>query len=241
MITGEDLIAAAATIGSMPQAALSQRLGQLEEERRRRSGIAAVRQSAELDSLDLDEAAYQLARQHHADGNLAAAARWYRAAAANDYADAALLLGNVLEQLAEKYLTGPSTRASVRDELSLVTEAARWYIEAYGAGHLEAAERVDPMIARHDPNRVRPVPAEPPPHGREPEPAACEDGGLQAVLEESELEAAVRHFRDCVACQQELISHGGLLPTIRPSPPLDSVTALPLGIRHCVISGGCHG
>jgi hypothetical protein len=208
MISEEDLIAAAATVRSMSQTVLDQRLTELEAERQRRSDFSTASQDADLDSTQLDEAAYQLARQYHADGKLAAAARWYRTAALNDYADAALQLGYVLEGLAENYLNSPLSAAVVRDELNLVIDAAQWYAEALGAGYFEeAAERLDWLIPRHDPNRPRPAPCEP-----VARPAPCDQGGLQTVNQRCLVEEAVEHVRQCPACQRELMALGGMLP-----------------------------
>lgn len=88
MTVDELLDAAAASVTCMPDAVTARRLEELEAERRRRSGIASARHRAELESLDLDLAAYQLARQYDDSGHLDAAARWYKMAAANDFADA---------------------------------------------------------------------------------------------------------------------------------------------------------
>jgi hypothetical protein len=212
MIAEEDLIAAAATVRSMPQTVLDQRLSELEAERKRRSDFSTASQDADLDATQLDEAAYQLARQYHADGKLAAAARWYRTAALNDYADAALQLGYVLERLAENYLNGPLSAAVVRDELNLVIDAAQWYADALGAGYFEeAAERVDRLISRHDPSRPRSAPHAPVARPA-PDPAPCDQGGLQAVNQRCLVEEAVEHVRQCLACQQELMALGGMLP-----------------------------
>jgi hypothetical protein len=48
LITDDDLIAAAATIGQMPQPVVSQRLAQLEQERERRARLAALGQGAPM-------------------------------------------------------------------------------------------------------------------------------------------------------------------------------------------------
>ncbi len=211
----EDLAAAAATIRSMPKALISQRFAQLEAERQRRSDFSAASQETELDSVQLDEAAYRLASEYHARGKLREAARWYQTAALNDYADAALQLGYVLEGLAEKYIDSPGSPQVVREELALVEEASRWYAEALGAGYFEeAAERLDIMIPRHHPGRPRPAPADPP---RPPELRAdpCDQGGLRAVNERSTVETAALHVRHCEACQHELLAGSGILPALQ--------------------------
>ena len=212
MTIDDRLATAAASIGTMPDATIAWRLEELEARRRQRSGLLAARRTAEADSLDLDWASYQLASQHDEAGNLDAAARWYRMAAGNDFADAALRLGRVLEMLAVRRAEstgGPSRYASQRDELALVSEAARWYAEAYAAGYAEAAERLDDMISCHDTRRPRaaaPLPA------ADPQANCCEQGGLDAVVNGGDLITAMRHFRRCTACQHEFLRRGGLLP-----------------------------
>jgi hypothetical protein len=210
----DDKLATAATsIGSMPEDSVTEHLGQLEAAHRRRDSLAAARHQSEVDSLDLDWAAYQLACQHDDAGDLAAAARCYRMAAANDFADAALRLGTVLEMLADQRAasTEPGYYASQREQLALVSDAARWYAEAYAAGHPEAAERLDGMISRHDTRN---------PHARDQvmkapglAPERCQQGGLDTVLNGSDLTTATTHFRHCTACQYEFLDLGGLLPT----------------------------
>jgi hypothetical protein len=204
------LTTAAATLGSMPDAEISQRLHHLETTHRRRSPLERARRQAELDSLDLDWAAYQLASQHDHSGGLPAAARWYRMAAGNDFADAALRLGIVLEMLATQRaaVTGPGYYTAQREELALVSDAARWYAEAYGAGHPEAAERLDEMISNHDTRRPRPAPPPPPPSAED----SCRQGGLAAVINTSDLATASAHFRRCTSCQREFVGLNGLLP-----------------------------
>jgi hypothetical protein len=106
----------------MPGTAVRDKLRQLEEEHRQRSNFDGARRTVELETIELDWGAYDLARQYEETGNLAKAAKWYRLAAANDFSDAALRLGRVLDQRA--------SQASQREELALVAEAARWYIDA---------------------------------------------------------------------------------------------------------------
>jgi len=48
LITDDDLLAARATIGQMPQAMISQRLAQLEQERERRARLAALGKGAPM-------------------------------------------------------------------------------------------------------------------------------------------------------------------------------------------------
>jgi hypothetical protein len=219
-VTVDELLdAAAASVTCMPDAVTAQRLEELEAERRRRSGIACARHRAELESLDLDLAAYQLARQYDDSGHLDAAARWYKMAAANDFADAPLRLGRVLEMLAQRVASaGSGYYTSRREELALVSEAARWYAEAYGAGHPEAAERLDGMISNHDARRPRatePTPAADPVPAPDPQADICGQGGLDKVVNGSDLVTASAHFRQCTACQREFLRRGGVLPQMR--------------------------
>ena len=212
MSIDDQLAAAATSIVSMPDSILRTRLDDLEAERRHRSRLAGARRSAAVESVELDWAAYQLGCHYDDQGDLEGAARWYRMAAASDFADAALRLGCVLDMLASQRTAtgGPGYSRSEREALVLVSEAARWYAEAFAAGHSEAAERLDGMISRHDPEHPRP-PA--------PAPVAstaagsCREGGLDAIVNGSDLITAMTHFRHCTACQHEFLSRDGLLPT----------------------------
>jgi hypothetical protein len=214
VVSEEDLVAAADTIRHMSKTELGQRFSQLETERQRRSDFCAATQDTDFDSTQLDEAAYRLACQYRAEGKLMEAARWYRTAALNDYADAALQLGYVLESLAEKYIENAGTSQVRRDELTLVEDASRWYLEALSAGYFEeAAQRLDSIGTRHNPNRPRPAPLDPaarPAAGPEP----CDQGGLEVVNKRCTVAVAMDHIARCLACQQELLARGGLLPAI---------------------------
>jgi len=214
------LAAAAAALGSMPAEEVKRQLQRLEDEHRRRGDIGRARHSADIDAVHLDWAAYQLAREHDDAGDLAAAVRWYRMAAVNDFSDAALRLGKVFERLAiqhaERHRLGH--HASRHEELRLVSEAARWYAEAYGAGHPEAAGLLDAMIGQHDPGRPpatvsRPGPVPPTtPAGAAAPP--CARGGLAAVVSGNDLSIAIAHFRLCTLCQREFVRSGGILPAL---------------------------
>ena len=174
-----------------------------------------------------DQAAYQLGCHYDDQGDLEAAARWYRMAAASDFADAALRLGCVLDMLASQHTAagGPGYSRSEREALVLVSEAARWYAEAFAAGHPEAAGRLDGMISRHDPEH----PATGPSPVASTAAGSCQEGGLDAIVNGSDLITAMTHLRHCTACQHEFLSRDGLLPTpetrgtqqdpARPGPP----------------------
>jgi hypothetical protein len=213
LITENDLRAAAVTIGQMPAADVDRRLRQLKEKRRSRTSLDELSQLAEQDLPELEQAAYDLAGKYDAEGNLAAAARWYRVAAASDFSDSALELAKVLDRLAADCLDDPVSVPSAREELDLVSESARWYGAAYAAGHPESADRLDSLIARHDPRRPRPVTVK----GDHLQPRAvspCRLGGLAEVMR-CQLTVASLHVGTCRACQKELLDHGGILPVTR--------------------------
>ena len=205
MTIEERLADASATMALMPGSAVRDRLRQLEEEHQRRSSFDAARRTVELETIELDWGAYELARQYEEAGNLVKAAKWYRLAAAADFSDAALRLGWVLDQRA--------SQVSQREELALVAEAARWYIDAYSAGSPEATDLLDAMISRSDRDRPR----DPASKANVPRPAGppswpCGDGGLDEAVASRELDLAVAHFQQCTPCQREFVDRGGLLP-----------------------------
>ncbi|HUD38440.1 MAG TPA: hypothetical protein VMR14_16170 [Streptosporangiaceae bacterium] len=212
MITENELRAAAATIGDMPAADVERRLRQLKDRRRACTSLAELAHLAEQDLAELEQAAYHLARRCDDEGDLAAAARWYRVAAANDFADASLELAKVLDRLAAGQRNYPAAPGSDRTELDLVSDAARWYGAAYAAGHPESADLLDDLIARHDPRRARESRA---PAGHlQPRPCdPCPLGGLTEVMR-CQLTVASAHVGTCRSCQQELLAHGGILPAI---------------------------
>jgi hypothetical protein len=232
LITEDDLRAAADTIDEASDAELRHKLGKLKETRNARTRREVLRQQAELDSLEFDEAAYQLASQSAEDNDLRNAAHWYRVAAMNDFADSPLKLARVLDALADKYLARPENRVTNREELDLVSEAARWYAAAYAAGDIEAENYLDLLIARHDPTRPRPrATLSAPPDDTDPatdtdldpsadpgigsgtdtDPDACALGGLQNVLN-LQLTETIAHCASCHPCQNELIKPSSHLP-----------------------------
>ena len=159
MITEDQLRTAAGTINDMSEAELRHKFRQMRARLGGRTPHEALRQQSELDSLELDEAAYRLAARAEEAGDLATAARWYRAAALNDFADAALRLAAVLHAQAERDPAAPDSQGETRAELHLVTEAARWYIAAFAAGDVEAEEFLENLLSRHDPGRSRARPS----------------------------------------------------------------------------------
>jgi hypothetical protein len=228
LITEDDLRAAAETIDQTSDAAVQRKLNQLKEARKARTSLEVLRQQAELDSLELDQAAYQLASQSADDGDLPSAAHWYRVAAINDFGDSPLKLAKVLDSLAATYLTKPESRMATREEMDLVSEAARWYAAAYAAGDIEAAELLDNLVARHDPTRPRARPnlvavkAE-----TDPSKSACALGGLRNVMA-LQIAESTAHCGSCRSCQNELIELSGgkhpATPTLAPAPADDPST-----------------
>ncbi|MBO2445780.1 hypothetical protein J4573_01630 [Actinomadura barringtoniae] len=210
------LAVAAEAIASMPEADYAVRLSDIEAEhrRRQRDDLARARQAAFFDSLELEQAAYELGRRNDRDGNLGEAARWYGVAAKHDHADAALRLGEVLDLLAERSArrTAQDAPAAEREEYRLVTEAATAYAEAYGAGYPEAADKIDEMLAAVARRRQRPLG----PGGRTalPAPGAeLSDGCTYVrdfqpqndVLREEEIQLLSRHAAQCMSCLEEFI------------------------------------
>lgn len=218
--TDRALRAAGSTIGQMPGADLQDKLTQLRRARASRTRREVLRQQAELDSLDLDEAAYTLASQAHVDGNLPEAARWYRIAAANDFADASFRLATVLDALSRTHFT----RSDMPEERGLVTEAATWYLAAFLAGDLEGRDPLDTLIARLDAHDDASCTAD---DDDGPGAYTCESGGLQHVVE-LQLAEAVTHCHACPPCQAELAKLRPLMGVARGWPAADAPSGDPL-------------
>jgi hypothetical protein len=100
----DDLLAAVAGAPQGSEAELAAGLASLEAEHRRRQDddLERARHAAFLDSLELEQAAYELGQRHEKEGNLRAAARWFQVAARGDHGDAALRLGEALDLLADR-------------------------------------------------------------------------------------------------------------------------------------------
>jgi hypothetical protein len=143
------LRAAAGAIDQMSATDIQQALRKLKQKRGARSQMDILHQQTELASLELDQAAYQLASEAEAQGDLARAAHWYTAAALNDVSDASLKLAKILDALAEKHLADQGGNPATREELDLVSEACRWYSDALVAGETEAQELLEKLIERH--------------------------------------------------------------------------------------------
>jgi hypothetical protein len=203
------LRAAAAAVGQMPDAEVRGKLSQLKRARASRTPREVLRQQAELDSLELDQAAYKLGSQAHADGDLPEAARWYRAAAINDFADAPFKLAMVLDALAANYLARPD----MREERGLVTEAANWYLAAFLAGDLEGLDPLDTLIARLDEQAGTSLTTA----GDDPRPPSCVLGGLKNAAQLQPAEATA-HCSSCRSCKAELTKLRPLMGVLRDQP-----------------------
>ncbi len=194
----EVLRAAARTIGQVPEADIESKFAQLQEARKARTEREIIRQQAETDSLELDEAAYLVGLKHEESGDLRAAERWYRAAAVNDFPGASLRLASVLNALAAEH----HARAETQAEEALIEEAHEWGAMAFGAGEDGASELNEELNARLDPDRPTAQPAAP---ASPSDPAAtqCALGGLRkaALLDQDKM---TEHLDSCGPCQAEL-------------------------------------
>ncbi|WP_131739436.1 tetratricopeptide repeat protein [Actinomadura roseirufa] len=92
--------------------------------------------------------AFGLGEMYEREGDLEAAADWYRRAAESDRADAALRLGAVLGRLAD------ARRADESAE-ELLAEATRWLSEAQDATTPDAIELITDMLNRHQRQAAR--------------------------------------------------------------------------------------
>jgi hypothetical protein len=140
---------AAGAIDGMSNTELQQALRKLKQRRNARTPMEVALQQTELASFELEQAAYQLAGDAEAKGDLSGAARWYTAAASNDFGDASLRLAKILDALAERHLQARDGKLATREERHLVTEACRWYSDALAAGELEADELLEKLMDRH--------------------------------------------------------------------------------------------
>lgn len=152
------LSAAARTIGQMPEEAVQSKFAHLRQMSKARTEREIIRQQAETDSLEGDEAAYQAGLMHE-KSDLKQAARWYRAAAVNDFPGAALKLAKVLTALAAEHYGRGETHAGE----ALIEEASDWCVKACAAGEFvegeaEAFDLMEELNARLDPDYRRAEP-----------------------------------------------------------------------------------
>jgi hypothetical protein len=172
------LRAAADDIDQMASTEVEAALRRVKERRNTRTQIEKLQQEDELASLDLVQAAYELAVTAEFQGDLRSATRWYTAAALNDFADASLRLGRVLDELAEKHALDQEGYSAKY----LVSEACRWYSDALGAGWAEAEDLLVKLTDRlgkspKDPDAAAPAESGPP-SGRRLQPLHPPSSGM---------------------------------------------------------------
>lgn len=210
---GADVLGAAArTIGQMPEEAVQSKFAQLQQARKARTEREAIRQQAEADSLDGDEAAYQAGLMHE-KSDLKQAVRWYHAAAVSDFPGASLKLAKVLAALAEEHYTKGETSAGE----ALIEEASDWCVKACAAGEFidgetEAFDLMEELNARFDPDFRRPEPG-----SGSPAAGQCTHGGLMKVAAMPN-QAMEEHLKSCSSCkaeQAEMAARGAWVPASR--------------------------
>jgi hypothetical protein len=200
-VTAEDALRDAAhAIGQMPETDLQSKFAQLQEARKARTEREVLRQQVEADSVELDEAAYQAAVKNEEAGDLRTAARWYRAAAENDFPGASLGLANVLDALAAEHHSRGETSA----EEAVNEDAREWAAIAFAAGEIGASRLMEELDARleHGRRKFRLSPGE-------PAAPRCDLGGLKQVSR-MERDEMLRHFSSCESCQAELAARHGV-------------------------------
>jgi hypothetical protein len=191
------LSAAARTIGQMPEEAVRSKFAQLQQMRKARTEREIIRQQTEADSLEGEEAAYQAGLMYE-KSDLKKAARWYRAAAVNDFPGASLKLAKVLTALAAEH----HARGETYVEEALIEEASDWCIKACAAGEFvegesEAFDLMEELNARLDPD-CRPAG----PDSGSPATAQCTHGGLTKVIAMPN-QAMEEHLESCSSCKAE--------------------------------------
>jgi hypothetical protein len=204
----EAVRAAARTIGEMPETDIRSKFAQLQTSRRARSEDEIIRQQAETDSLELDEGAYQAALKHEESGDLKAAARWYRAAAVNDFPGASIRLASVLKTLAAEHHDRGETQA----EQALIEDASQWCMKAGAAGEGGALALIEELETRLDPDQMQ---ADPAPNPDE-YPVRCPYGGLRKAAAELDQDDKLgEHLHSCGPCRAEHDADYESAPTSR--------------------------
>lgn len=191
------LSAAARTIGQMPEEAVQSKYAELQQMRRARTEREITRQQEATDSLEGDEAAYQAGLMCE-ESDLKKAARWYRAAAVNDFPGASLKLAKVLTALAAEHHASGETQT----EAALIEEASDWCVKAcaageFIAGEIEALDLMEELNARLDPDRLLAEPG-----SASTATGQCTHGGLKNALTLSEAKLE-EHLSSCTSCQAE--------------------------------------
>lgn len=124
---------------------LNQEFYLFEQEHLRRSANAFERTKYEMvaKGLELQISAYKNGLQYESSGNLERAAVEFRKAAVADYSDASFRLAKILSSIAQRLVQEfdigiDPERDPLQIYAELVSEAARWYVEADEAGEDEA-------------------------------------------------------------------------------------------------------
>lgn len=152
MSPDDELRTAARTISQMSNTDIQRKFRQIQQARNARSQHEMLRQQTEFGTPELDEAAYQAGLKAEEDGDLRMAARWYHAAAVNDFPEASLRLAVVLAALAAEC----RTEAESQLEKTMISDALEWYAKAFAAGEVEDDEDdelTDKLITRLDRTR----------------------------------------------------------------------------------------
>jgi TPR repeat protein len=210
---GADVLGSAArTIGQMHEDAVQSKFAQLQQMRRARTEREIIRQQAEADSLEGDEAAYQAGLVHE-ESDLKKAARWYRAAAVNDFPGASLKLAKVLAMQAEEHYARGETHTGE----ALIEEASDWCVKACAAGELvegetEPFDLMEELNARLDPDFRKPEPG-----SGSPAAGQCTHGGLTKVtaMPNNAMEEHLKTCSPCKAEQAERAATGASAPASR--------------------------
>lgn len=192
------LSAAASTIGQMPEDAVQSKFAQLQQMIRACTEREIIRHQVEADSVEGDEAAYQTGLMYERS-DLGEAARWYRAAAVNDFPGASLKLAVVLAAQAAECRARGETHA----EEALVEEASEWGIKAYVAGEFvegdtEAFDLMGELNKRRGPD----WPQAEPDLGSGPAADRCTRGGLAKIMA-LPTHAMDEHMKSCSSCRDE--------------------------------------
>jgi hypothetical protein len=192
------LSAAARTIGQMPEDAVQSKFAQLQQTSKAYTEREIIRQQAEADSVEGDEAAYQAGLMYE-KSDPEKAARWYRVAAMNDFPGASLKLAMVLAALAAECRARGETHA----EEALVEEAKDWCINACAAGEFvegetEAFDLMEELNERLGPDWRQAEPDS----GSGPAAGRCTHGGLAKVIALPN-RAMEEHLKSCSSCRDE--------------------------------------
>jgi hypothetical protein len=207
------LSAAARTIGEMPKEAVQSKFAQLQQTRRALTEREIIRQQAEADSIEGDEAAYQAGLMHE-KSDLKKAARWYRVAAVNDFPEASLKLAKVLAALAVDHRARGEEQAAE----ALIEEASDWWVKACAAGEFAEGEAEDFDLMEELNARLELARREAESGSGGQEGSQCTHGGLaKAIAMLPNQKAVEEHLNSCGSClnEKERAARGASAPAAR--------------------------